>query len=227
MIDHISLRVRDLEKVVPFYKAALAPLGYEVVMEFPDTVGFAAGGKLDFWLTRTDKPLNPTHIAFSGDRSTVHAFHTAAIAAGGEDHGAPGLRAEYHPNYYGAFVLDPEGNNIEAVCHEPESAAKKPKSAPRKKPASRVKADVKGKTAAKAQTASRAKAKTAAKPKAKPKSASKPKAKPAAQKAKPAPKSKAKPAPKAKAKPAPRAKAKPAPKPKAKPVSKAKRKAKR
>ena len=187
-------------------------------MEFPDTVGFAAGGKIDFWLTRTDKPLNPTHIAFSGDRSMVHAFHAAAIAAGGGDHGAPGLRAEYHPNYYGAFVLDPEGNNIEAVCHEPESAAKKPKSAPRKKPASRVKAGVKagvkGKSAAKAQTASRAKAQTAAKPKAKPK-------------AKPASKSKAKPAPKPKAKPAPRAKAKAAPKPKAKPAAKAKPKAKR
>src|SRR5262245_7339285 len=119
MIDHISVRVRDVKKALAFYQGALRPLGYSVIMEFP---GFGAGlgekGKPDLWVTGSDKPINPTHIAFRTDRKTVDAFHAAAVAAGGLNNGAPGPRAEYHPHYYGAFVLDPDGNNIEACCHE-------------------------------------------------------------------------------------------------------------
>ena len=117
MIDHISLAVRDFEASKRFFAAALAPLGYKVVMEFPNVAGLGAGGKPDFWISARE--LGPsTHIAFaSSDRATVDEFYKAAIAAGGKDNGEPGLRTMYHPNYYGAFVLDPDGNNIEAVCH--------------------------------------------------------------------------------------------------------------
>lgn len=127
MIDHISLRVRDLDRAIEFYTLALAPLGYQVLMEFPGAAGLGVHGKPDFWLTRSVKTA-PTHIAFAADRDEVMRFYHAALAAGGEDHGAPGLRPNYHPSYYGAFVLDPEGNNIEAVCHDPA-----PKKVPAKK----------------------------------------------------------------------------------------------
>jgi catechol 2,3-dioxygenase-like lactoylglutathione lyase family enzyme len=119
MIDHISLRVQDFERAVAFFKAALAPLGYQVIMEFPNGAGFGVPPKPDFWVTRSEKPVCPTHIAFRAEREQIDAFHAAALAAGGKDHGQPGLRAEYHPGYYGAFILDPEGNNIEAVNHGP------------------------------------------------------------------------------------------------------------
>jgi catechol 2,3-dioxygenase-like lactoylglutathione lyase family enzyme len=126
MIDHISLRVQDYRMATAFYKAALAPLGYEVVMEFPEVVGLGAGGKPDLWIAPTDQPVHPTHLAFRCGRQQVDAFHAAALAAGGIDHGPPGLRPEFHEHYYAAFVLDGEGNNMEAVCHDPPGADEAP-----------------------------------------------------------------------------------------------------
>ena len=136
MLDHISLRVVDYDRALEFYKAALAPIGYSVIMEFPGFAGMGEKGKPDFWITRTDKQVNPTHVAFRADRKIVDAFHAAALAAGGTDDGAPGPR-DYHPSYYGGFVLDPEGNHIEVCCHEPPggalgAAAEKIKAAGRK-----------------------------------------------------------------------------------------------
>jgi catechol 2,3-dioxygenase-like lactoylglutathione lyase family enzyme len=127
MIDHIGFPVSDYARAKAFYERALAPLGYGVVMELgteltggPPTVGFGIAGKPDFWIgggVGLDKPL---HVAFAArDRATVDAFHAAALAAGAKDNGPPGLRPHYHPNYYGAFVRDPDGHNIEAVCHAP------------------------------------------------------------------------------------------------------------
>ncbi len=120
MLDHIGLAVRDLKASKAFYVSALAPLGYVVVMEFEGACGLGAGGKPDFWIGQGE-PTHSLHVAFvSPDRKSVDAFHRAALAAGGRDNGAPGLRPQYHPTYYGAFVFDPDGNNIEAVCHRPE-----------------------------------------------------------------------------------------------------------
>jgi catechol 2,3-dioxygenase-like lactoylglutathione lyase family enzyme len=124
MIDHITLKVSDLDRALSFYKAALAPLGYSVLMEFPGAVGIGAGGKPDLWLGQTSEKIHPTHVAIAADRPSIDAFHAAGLAAGGRDNGAPGLRAQYHPNYYGAFLLDPDGNNIEAVSHAPPGAPK-------------------------------------------------------------------------------------------------------
>jgi catechol 2,3-dioxygenase-like lactoylglutathione lyase family enzyme len=143
MIDHISLRVQDYPRAKAFYAVALAPLGYQAVMEFPGTVGMGVDGKPDFWISQSDETSHPTHIAFTCQRAQVDAFHAAALQAGGTDNGPPGLRPDYHPNYYAAFVLDPEGNNIETVCHAPpeanmaaaKSAAKKPANRPAKPPA--------------------------------------------------------------------------------------------
>ncbi len=120
MIDHVGLRVANYARARKFFEGALAPLGYSLIMEFGDSVaGFGADGKPDFWIS--EGPTVPVHVAFlSSDRATVDAFHEAALAAGGSDNGAPGLRPQYHPNYYGAFVCDPDGNNLEAVCHTPE-----------------------------------------------------------------------------------------------------------
>ena len=136
MIDHVSLKVSDFEKAKEFYKAALAPLGYQLMMEFPGHAGFGAEAP-DFWLTASDQPINPAHVAFSAGRPTVDAFYEAALAAGAKDNGAPGLRPQYHPDYYGAFVLDPDGNNVEACCHLPEGAVKKAARKPAKKPAAK------------------------------------------------------------------------------------------
>jgi catechol 2,3-dioxygenase-like lactoylglutathione lyase family enzyme len=120
MIDHLSLTVKDAAKSRAFYTAALAPLGYQALMSFGDTTGFGEPDKPDFWIG-PGEPGRPAHIAFrAADRAAVRRFYDAAIAAGGRDNGPPGLRAHYHPNYYGAFVYDPDGNNIEAVCHRPE-----------------------------------------------------------------------------------------------------------
>jgi catechol 2,3-dioxygenase-like lactoylglutathione lyase family enzyme len=117
MIDHVSLRVKDLEGAKKFYAAALAPLGYSILMDFGDAVGLGAKGKADLWITKSKKVV-PTHIAILADsRKAVAAFHRAALKAGGQDNGKPGIRKEYHPTYYGAFVLDAEGNNLEAVVH--------------------------------------------------------------------------------------------------------------
>jgi catechol 2,3-dioxygenase-like lactoylglutathione lyase family enzyme len=118
VIDHVGINVSDIDASKRFYAEALAPLGYELAMDYGQAVGFAKDRKPDFWIHTTGTP-GQTHIAIeSSDRATVDAFHQAAVAAGGTDNGAPGLR-EYHENYYGAYVLDPDGNNVEAVCHAP------------------------------------------------------------------------------------------------------------
>ena len=129
MIDHLTLLVSTYERSLDFYLSALKPLGYTLVMEvtretipdlpFEKLGGLGAGGKPDLWLRPTDGTIAPTHIAFvANSRDDVDAFFAAAIAAGAQDHGAPGLRPHYHPNYYAAFVLDPDGYNVEAVCHK-------------------------------------------------------------------------------------------------------------
>jgi catechol 2,3-dioxygenase-like lactoylglutathione lyase family enzyme len=121
MIDHIGIAVRDFARSKEFYVAALAPLGYVVIMDFGHAAGLGEGGKPDFWISAGGEVDKPMHIALHArDRKAVDAFYQAALAAGGKDNGAPGLRAHYHPSYYGAFVIDPDGNNLEAVCHTPE-----------------------------------------------------------------------------------------------------------
>ena len=121
MIDHVTANVGDLEQAKRFYAQALEPLGYSVQMEFPGAAGFGSGeGIPDFWLGSSEE-RGATHVALgSPDRKTVDAFYEAAMAAGGKDNGAPGLRPHYHENYYAAYVHDADGNNIEAVCHLPE-----------------------------------------------------------------------------------------------------------
>jgi catechol 2,3-dioxygenase-like lactoylglutathione lyase family enzyme len=121
MIDHTGLAVSNIRKSKAFYSAALAPLGYVVLMDGEQFAGLGVSPKPDFWIGEGTPNVPPIHIAFRADsRARVDAFYRAAMAAGGRDNGAPGLRAHYHPNYYGAFVLDPDGHNIEAVCHTPE-----------------------------------------------------------------------------------------------------------
>jgi catechol 2,3-dioxygenase-like lactoylglutathione lyase family enzyme len=121
VLDHVSLRVSELDRSKRFFEAALSPLGYELIMEHEISgSGFGLAGKPDFWI-KQGVPSAAIHVAFSSpDRASVDAFYNAAIAAGGEDNGRPGPRPEYHSTYYGAYVLDPDGNNIEAVCHTPE-----------------------------------------------------------------------------------------------------------
>ena len=119
MLDHIGFAVSDLPKSKAFYQAALAPLGYKIQMDFGEAIGLGKD-RPDFWIAR-GTAAGKMHIAFTADtRAMVKAFYDAAIAAGGKDNGGPGLRPQYHSNYYGAFVLDVDGNNIEAVCHQPE-----------------------------------------------------------------------------------------------------------
>jgi catechol 2,3-dioxygenase-like lactoylglutathione lyase family enzyme len=127
MIDHIGFAVSDFARAKAFYAAALAPLGYDLIMEVGKAegvnpaAGFGTEGKPDFWIGADGKINLPMHIALlAKDRKAVDAFYTAAMKAGARDNGPPGIRAHYHPNYYGAFVLDPDGHNIEAVCHQPE-----------------------------------------------------------------------------------------------------------
>jgi catechol 2,3-dioxygenase-like lactoylglutathione lyase family enzyme len=97
---------------------ALGPLGVGLAMEGPYGVGLGRGGKPSLWLSQGEPPVSPLHIAFTAkNRAEVDAFHAAALAAGAKDNGAPGLRPHYHPNYYGSFAIDPDGHNIEAVCH--------------------------------------------------------------------------------------------------------------
>jgi catechol 2,3-dioxygenase-like lactoylglutathione lyase family enzyme len=120
VIDHVNIGVADLAASRAFYEAALAPLGCALLMDRPYGVGLGRDGKPSFWISDRP-PSGPLHLAFaSPDRAAVDAFHAAAVAAGGRDNGAPGLRPQYHPTYYGAFVLDPDGNNVEAVTHRPE-----------------------------------------------------------------------------------------------------------
>jgi catechol 2,3-dioxygenase-like lactoylglutathione lyase family enzyme len=124
MIDHVGFSVSNYERAKAFYLKALAPLGYSLVMEVDQTenhhkaAGFGIGGKPDFWIGGEGGLNHILHVAIlAEDRDAVDAFYRAALAAGGRDNGPPGVRAHYHPNYYAAFVLDPEGHNIEAVCH--------------------------------------------------------------------------------------------------------------
>lgn len=133
MIDHLAVRVRDFDASRRFYDAALAPLGLSVVMEVtPQTsggyhgLGYGAAGKPVFWVSNDPgstagdpAELGRLHVAFAAvDHAAVDAFHSTALAHGGRDNGAPGVRAHYHPHYYAAFVLDPNGINVEAVCHQ-------------------------------------------------------------------------------------------------------------
>lgn len=126
MIDHIGIEVSNYQKSVEFYKKILEPLGYVLIMEVQGFSGFgpknSSGPIANFWIHQGNEPTRKAHVAFNAeDRKAVDVFYQAAIAAGGKDHGKPGIREIYHPNYYGAFVLDPDGHNIEAVCHNPGS----------------------------------------------------------------------------------------------------------
>jgi len=129
MLDHIGINVSDVERSKGFYEAALAPLGMSVQMHVTPEMsggeyqgfGFGTNGKPEFWIGGPLPPHCGMHVAFTAKtRVEVDGFYAAAMAAGGKDNGAPGIRAHYHPDYYGAFVLDPDGNNIEAVCHAAE-----------------------------------------------------------------------------------------------------------
>ncbi len=123
MLDHLGIDVSDYDRSKAFYEAALKPLGLEVLMEpIPGACGFGDPEKRMpfFWVYDRENVNEGVHIAFSApDRATVDAFHAAALEAGAQDNGGPGVREIYHPNYYGAFALDPDGNNVEAVCHRP------------------------------------------------------------------------------------------------------------
>jgi catechol 2,3-dioxygenase-like lactoylglutathione lyase family enzyme len=121
MLDHVTIGVGDIERAKEFYDRALQPLGItRLYAEGATFAGYGANDKAFFWIGLRDMPQTGAHIAFSTQtREAVDAFHAAALAAGGRDNGQPGLRPHYHPNYYGAFVLDPDGHNIEAVCHLP------------------------------------------------------------------------------------------------------------
>ncbi|HEY0032478.1 MAG TPA: VOC family protein [Devosia sp.] len=115
MLDHLGLRTNQFDALLAFYKAALAPLGYNVMMEYPGNAGLGREYP-DFWLGADEKGGSNIHLAFkTNDRATVDAFYAAALANGGKDNGPPGLR-DYTPNYYAAFVHDPDGNNLEIVC---------------------------------------------------------------------------------------------------------------
>jgi len=128
MIDHVGFPVSDFRRSRAFYVEALAPLGFGPVVDVTreqtggyEGTGFGAGGRAAFWIGNGDACHGALHVAFpAATRGDVDRFHAAAIAAGGRDNGAPGLRPHYSANYYGAFVLDPDGNNIEAVCRSAE-----------------------------------------------------------------------------------------------------------
>ena len=127
MIDHTGLNISDATKSKSFYEKALAPIGYQLLYTVPPeytggkaVMGFGEPPKPDFWISEGTPNNPPIHIAFRVEsRKQVDDFYKAALEAGGRDNGAPGLRPHYHPDYYGAFVLDPDGHNIEAVCHRP------------------------------------------------------------------------------------------------------------
>jgi len=131
VLDHISITVTDFERSKQFYRAALGAIGLQLLAEFPaavtghtDVAGFGAT-KSEFWINRGTASQLGVHIAFAvTSREAVDQFYAAALEAGGTDNGAPGIRAHYHPDYYGAFVFDPDGHNIEAVCRQPTSARK-------------------------------------------------------------------------------------------------------
>ncbi|HWJ05419.1 MAG TPA: VOC family protein [Steroidobacteraceae bacterium] len=121
MFDHVGIGVTSLSESKAFYLHALAPLGVAVAMEGPYGVGLGRNGKPSLWLTETVQKPAHLHIAIAADtRAEVDEFYVAALAAGAKDNGAPGVRPHYHPSYYGAFVIGPDGHNIEAVCHKPQ-----------------------------------------------------------------------------------------------------------
>ncbi|HSJ16839.1 MAG TPA: VOC family protein [Solirubrobacterales bacterium] len=123
MLDHVGINVSEYDRSREFYERALAPLGFSLLMEpIARTGGFGSDGKPWFWISEERRPVTENvHVAFAvDDRATVDAFHAAAVEAGGTDNGAPGVREIYHPSYYGAYVLDPDGNNVEVVCHKPQ-----------------------------------------------------------------------------------------------------------
>jgi len=122
MFDHVGLGVSDLPASKSFFLAALAPLGVSVAMEGEYGVGLGKKGKPSLWLSQAESRPSALHLAFTADtRAEVDAFYREALAAGGKDNGPPGLRPHYHANYYGAFVIGPDGHNVEAVCHRAEA----------------------------------------------------------------------------------------------------------
>jgi len=122
MFDHLGLGVTNLAGTKAFFLQALQPLGVALVMEGPYGVGMGQDNKPSLWLSETKERPAPLHLAFTAQsRQQVDTFYRAALAAGGKDNGAPGLRPHYHANYYGAFVIGPDGHNVEAVCHKPEA----------------------------------------------------------------------------------------------------------
>jgi len=123
MLDHVSIQCTDVAASAAFYDAVLGTLGGGRIMDFGQFIGYGIGGKPDFWIgtQTTGEGFRESHIAFvASDRATVRAFFDAAVAAGAEVLHEPRVWPEYHPDYYGAFVRDPDGNNVEAVCHSPE-----------------------------------------------------------------------------------------------------------
>jgi catechol 2,3-dioxygenase-like lactoylglutathione lyase family enzyme len=126
MINHVSIGVRDLTRTKRFYEAALQPLGYRCLSEASDALGFGRDAVV-FWISVVDRPVaadkdSGLHFCFNAPtRSSVNAFHAGALAAGGRDNGKPGVRAQYDPNYYAAFVIDPDGYRIEAYCAQPNA----------------------------------------------------------------------------------------------------------
>jgi catechol 2,3-dioxygenase-like lactoylglutathione lyase family enzyme len=128
MIDHTGLHVSNAQKSRAFYEKALAPLGYKILMDIPAeftggvmVYGMGVAPKADFWVAEGQVESPKVHVAFrAANHEEVNEFYKAALAAGGTDNGAPGPRPHYHQNYYGAFVRDPDGHNIEAVCHDPQ-----------------------------------------------------------------------------------------------------------
>ena len=127
MIDHTGVTVSDFKRSKTFYARALSPIGYGLLLELSaeitgdsEVAGFGIPPKPDFWIASGTPNVPPVHVAFRVEsRELVDAFYESAIAAGGRDNGPAGIRSHYHPNYYGAFVLDPDGHNVEAVCHAP------------------------------------------------------------------------------------------------------------
>jgi catechol 2,3-dioxygenase-like lactoylglutathione lyase family enzyme len=121
IFDHIGFNVSDFAAMRSFLTASLEPLGIGITMEAEGWAMVGRDGKGQFWFGQFGAPPGPIHIAFAAqDREQVRRFHAAALAAGAKDNGAPGLRLNYHPNYYGAFVIGPDGHNFEAVCHSPQ-----------------------------------------------------------------------------------------------------------
>ncbi|HSW06627.1 VOC family protein [Aquabacterium sp.] len=122
IIDHVGISVSDYAQCKTFFSQALAPLDIALMVEVAGWAGYGRGGKPEFWFGPGEAPQRPMHLAFTADsRDAVRAFHAAALAVGAIDNGPPGIREIYHPHYYGAFVIGPDGHNVEAVCHKPEA----------------------------------------------------------------------------------------------------------